>query len=867
MNKLVKNISVYDCFILFDELDLLELRLHTLSKVVDFFVLVEATRTFSGRTKELYYLKNKERYSEFNERIIHIVVDDMPEDVERWEREFHQRDAIMRGLRGCSPNDIIIISDVDEIPKPDVIKNYTTEDPLTLKMRVFYYYLNCESERQEEASVIVRYKRLKTPQSLRNNRNSFAKIEDAGWHFSYLGGIKKIRKKIESFSHSEYDRESYKDPVKLFYKIKGAKDLFDRDISYRFVKIDETFPEYLLDNIQRYSKYIIEPNREINNQAVKEDGYMIKNLEILRNRNPELAEVLTFEDDKGYRVIFSRSGKPTIKYHGITLHSQYDPESEAKRWVKTNRDRLDEGKTICVFGFGLGYHIEELVKYTDKEIVVFEADIDMIKTALKHRDLRAVLSRIRLICGEDVSDINSNYTIVKYLPSIKINEGFYDRIERRLIAKKIANRCLKISVIGPIYGGSLPIAEYTARALKKLGHKVQYIDNSPFKEAFLFIYDAHLDQNIKKNLHEDFIKLTSKSVLAHIEKFKPDLVIALAQAPINNELLSELKKINLKTAFWFVENYRHLTYWQDAFRYYDYVFVIQKGEFIDSARRVYKKCFHYLPLAALPEFHRPVELTAEEREEFGSDVSFVGAGYKNRREFLTGLLDYDFKIWGNEWDMMSPLKRVIQREGARVEPEEIVKIFNATKININLHSSAVHSGLDPFGDFVNPRTFEIPACSGFQLVDMRSPIKEFFEIGKEIETYESIDELRKKISYYLKHPDERCEIAESGYNRVLKNHTYELRMKEMIEVIIKNDFELPKWTQDELFIDDLVSEAKDDRELSEFFKGLEAKYSRVKIDDIVSSIQQMEGKKELNTVEKAFLYMMTVKKQYIKEQA
>ena len=152
-------------------------------------------------------------------------------------------------------------------------------------------------------------------------------------------------------------------------------------------------------------------------------------------------------------------------------------------------------------------------------------------------------------------------------------------------------------------------------------------------------------------------------------------------------------------------------------------------------------------------------------------------------------------------------------------------------------------------------------------MDMRSPIKEFFELGKEIETYESIDELRKKISYYLKHPDERCEIAESGYKRVLKEHTYELRMKEMIEVIVKNDFELPEWTQDELFIDDLISEAKGDRELEEFFKGLESKYSRLNIDDIVSSIQQMDGQKELNTVEKAFLYMMTVKKQYIKEEA
>jgi beta-1,4-mannosyl-glycoprotein beta-1,4-N-acetylglucosaminyltransferase len=141
--------KIYDCFTFFNELDLLEMRLNILNNYVDYFVLVEATKTFSGKPKELYYLKNKEKFNKFSHKIIHITVDDMPEikDNNRWELESFQRNAIIRGLTNCQSDDVILISDIDEIPDPEkfelmkdiLLKRNTYHPPNFLKK----FFKNC----------------------------------------------------------------------------------------------------------------------------------------------------------------------------------------------------------------------------------------------------------------------------------------------------------------------------------------------------------------------------------------------------------------------------------------------------------------------------------------------------------------------------------------------------------------------------------------------------------------------------------------------------------------------------------------------------------------------------------------------------
>src|ERR1700732_4815745 len=116
---------IFDCFLFFNELDLLELRLNELSDVVDFFVLAEATVTYRGVAKPLIFRQNKDRFAPFLNRIIHVVVDDMPgcgpSEPERWRRENFQRQALLRGLSGARARDYVIISDLDEIPHPSAV--------------------------------------------------------------------------------------------------------------------------------------------------------------------------------------------------------------------------------------------------------------------------------------------------------------------------------------------------------------------------------------------------------------------------------------------------------------------------------------------------------------------------------------------------------------------------------------------------------------------------------------------------------------------------------------------------------------------------------------------------------------------------
>src|SRR6266568_2718523 len=180
---------IYDCFTFFNEFDLLEIRLEELKDVVDRFVLVEATKTFSNRPKRLFYEENKGRFSKFHDRIIHVIVDDLPEEPkDSWENQFFQRNAICRGLTNCNPDDIIMISDVDEIPRASAVAGFTGEIAF-LEQNLYYYRLNCLCTTAKWAiPIILRYRNLTTPQEVRMywydqaRRKEIPTIANSGWH-------------------------------------------------------------------------------------------------------------------------------------------------------------------------------------------------------------------------------------------------------------------------------------------------------------------------------------------------------------------------------------------------------------------------------------------------------------------------------------------------------------------------------------------------------------------------------------------------------------------------------------------------------------------------------------------------------------
>ena len=140
---------VYDCFQFFNELDILKIRLNVLAPVVDRFVISEATETFSGIKKPLYYEENKELFAAFQDRIIHVVVDDTPQGDTHY-RDTFQKNAVTRGLKDCTDDDIVIFSDLDEIPNPDkireILQDFQADRIYHFAQRLFYCYLNLEED-------------------------------------------------------------------------------------------------------------------------------------------------------------------------------------------------------------------------------------------------------------------------------------------------------------------------------------------------------------------------------------------------------------------------------------------------------------------------------------------------------------------------------------------------------------------------------------------------------------------------------------------------------------------------------------------------------------------------------------------------
>lgn len=271
---------VYDSFQFFNELDILLMRMHILNDVVDKFVISESTVTFSGDPKPLFYAENKEMFREFEHKIIHNVVEDTPMDCDAFTRDHHQKCAVARGLSGCSPEDIVIFSDVDEIPNPETLKKLIPQVEegriYMLAQRLFYCFLNMEEVSGRLLSVtgefegvdrpmwlgtkVCRYSMLEqfTTEELRNKEQKAigVRVPDGGWHFSYMGGGKdqsveaRVKYKIKSAAHQEYNNRATLSKVKR--NIRSHQDIFGREAQMVQVEIDESFPQYLREHLEQY---------------------------------------------------------------------------------------------------------------------------------------------------------------------------------------------------------------------------------------------------------------------------------------------------------------------------------------------------------------------------------------------------------------------------------------------------------------------------------------------------------------------------------------------------------------------------------------------------------------------------------------
>ncbi len=281
--------KVYDCFQFFNELDILKLRMQILDPYVDHFVISEATTTFSGLEKPMYYLENRELFKPFEKKIIHVTVEDTPPG-DTHVRDTFQKNAVTRGLSGASDEDMVIYSDLDEIPNPVKLKEILA-DPRRDRIyhfaqRLFYCYLNLE----EVTGSLLAYggdfegvekkrwigTRLCSMQLLRETglklgelryperKEIGIRVEEGGWHFGYMGGredkdiVGRIAEKVRSAAHTEYDDERILKKTRA--RLLAGLDPFGRPARFERVEIDESFPEFLRTHREEYA-YLILPKQ------------------------------------------------------------------------------------------------------------------------------------------------------------------------------------------------------------------------------------------------------------------------------------------------------------------------------------------------------------------------------------------------------------------------------------------------------------------------------------------------------------------------------------------------------------------------------------------------------------------------------
>ena len=260
--------KIFDCFLYSNEDLILDVRLNTLSDYVSRFVIVEANKDHQGKEKKLNF--NINNFQKFKNKITYLVVDDFPKNLTNWQRENYQRNFIANGLINFNDDDLIMISDIDEIPNLRNINNKIKDKMYVFRQKNFMYKINLLNTTYPiwYGTRMCKKKLLKSPQWLRDlkvKRNLFYKlfkinwniVNEGGWHFSYLMNSEQIKEKIMAFGHAEYNKPEYVDLNNIGKKINKSIDLFDRKQLYKKINLDNSFPKIIFEKDYILKKWVI----------------------------------------------------------------------------------------------------------------------------------------------------------------------------------------------------------------------------------------------------------------------------------------------------------------------------------------------------------------------------------------------------------------------------------------------------------------------------------------------------------------------------------------------------------------------------------------------------------------------------------
>ena len=265
--------AIYDCFQYFNEDHIVDLRLNILNEYVDYFVISESTRNHQGKEKKINF--NLNDFPKFKHKIRYIIADYKEEIT--FEKhtggespiEQHQRNYLFEGIKDASPDDLIILSDSDEIPDLKKISEINKNKKfIAFSQKMFMYKLNLQNLNESGwiGSKITRKRYISSMQNLRNlkfKEYPFWRIDKrnlqiikGGWHFSFMQTPSQILNKVKSYSHGEFNKQNLTEK-EIEMRILNNQDIFNRGFKLKKIELDSSFPKYILENKSKYSKWLI----------------------------------------------------------------------------------------------------------------------------------------------------------------------------------------------------------------------------------------------------------------------------------------------------------------------------------------------------------------------------------------------------------------------------------------------------------------------------------------------------------------------------------------------------------------------------------------------------------------------------------
>ncbi len=337
---------------------------------------------------------------------------------------------------------------------------------------------------------------------------------------------------------------------------------------------------------------------------------------------------------------------------------------------------------------------------------------------------------------------------------------------------------MKILIVRSWGKTGFELAEYCKKAFAEIGH-----------DADLFTYN---DERISSRL--PFLRniertLVGKALIKKISDFRPQFILVIKGDRIPLEIIREIKgKFKIPVANYWIDDPDSIDVSQKISPNFDYFFTNDP-----DAVQVHKEsgCPHvrFLSFGFLPDLHKKIQLSEEEYKEYESDVCFAGSVSEGRIKVLEELSNFNLKIWSPRY--VYSFKEEYQIEKSKLPTssplyskftdravwnEELVKVYNASKIVLNIHSPQTVPIM---------RDFEVTGCGAFLMTDKARSLETMFNPGEEIIIYKNIEELKDLVKFYLSNSSGREEIARKGNLRAHRDHTYAKRMEELISFIGK----------------------------------------------------------------------------------